>query len=571
MKINKVEISKFRSIEKGIFNFNNITAIVGQNNSGKSAIMRALNSFFNPKVELHSYIDETNLYTTKRTIPRIIITFSNVPNNAHYTPHIVNSEMTIKQEYNKTRKRLDYFVLSNGAYQVMSDDFVNQIHSDIQFVLIPTERGVKYEDHEEFSVLKKLLNTYFSVHTSRRDTLSPKVQQAFNYLKNNALKKVSKGVEDKYLAKRGFKIEIDSKYPINYELFLNDLAIKIIEENKSFYLSECGSGIQSLVAISIYRYLAGFNNTNFIIGIEEPEINLHPQAQKELIFALLEEVGNTGLQLIFTTHSTVLIDELDHTRIVLVRKENDVNRSFKSTIHQIDSNFWTKYNLQVLQYDKFHKYRNSEFFYANHVMITESPTDSEVFRNLLKSKNIIIEKHGISILELSGITSLKYAYYLLKELDIPKTMIIDKDFFFNYQYGSKANSRYGSGFFNYSTHFNNDPLIIEIFDDLNERTQIEQLLTTNHSQALDHTLKFDVLCMKYNMEMDLVASNTACNLIYNRLNIAQADRNTNFLLTNHESSLKKLDLLLYVINNLRHQNLPNSYKRLIRRFREMTN
>ena len=191
------------------------------------------------------------------------------------------------------------------------------------------------------------------------------------------------------------------------------------------------------------------------------------------------------------------------------------------------------------------------------------------FRNLLKLKNIVIERHGISVLELSGISSLKYAFYLLRDLKIPKTMIIDKDFFFDYQNGSKANSRYGNGFFNYRNTYNNEPLIPEILNNQTKRTQIEALLTSNHSRALDLTLEFDVLCMKYNMEMDLVGSTTARNLIYNRLNIPVADRNTNNLLTNFEGSLKKLDLLLHVITNLPHQNLPNSYKRLIKRFNEI--
>ena len=372
-----------------------------------------------------------------------------------------------------------------------------------------------------------------------------------------------------YLAKKGFSLQIDSRFPLNYELFINDLRIRVKEGDKVFRLEECGSGIQSLVAISVYRYLANLSHTNFIVGIEEPEINLHPQAQKELIFALLEETDNNDLQLIFTTHSTVLIDELDHTKIVLVRKEKDEKRSFKTTIHQLNPQFWVNYNLQTIQYNKFHKFRNSEFFFANHVIVTESPTDSEVFRNLLRLKNVIIEKEGISVLELSGISSLKYAFYLLRDLKIPKTIIIDKDFFFEYQNGSKANIRYGSGFFNYRNVYKNGPLINEIVDNQAKRTQIEGLLTANHSRALDLTLEFDVLCMKYNMEMDLVASNTACNLIYQRLNIPQANQNTNNLLTNFEGSLKKLDLLLHVIENLPHQNLPNSYKRLIRRFKEI--
>lgn len=569
MKIKDIHVSKFRSVENGKFHFNQITGIVGQNNSGKSALMRALNSFFNPDVEIHNFINGTNLYSPTRAIPRITIDFESVPNKNIYNTFSHNGEMCIKQEFNKSRNKLEYSVKNNGTFQIANEDFVKELFKDVQFILIPTERGAKYKGQDEITILKRLLDSFFLNHTAKRDTLSPKVKDAFKYFKKNALSKVSKGIEDMYLAKKGFRLEIDSRFPLNYELFINDLAIKIVEEGQNFKLEECGSGIQSLVAISIYRYLAKLNHTNFIIGIEEPEINLHPQAQKELIFALLDETNNSDLQLIFTTHSTVLIDELDHTKIVLVRKEKDDKRSFKTTIHQLNSQFWINYNLQTLQYDKFHKFRNSEFFFANHVIVTEGPTDSEVFRNLLKLKNIIIERHGISVLELSGINSLKYAFYLLRDLKIPKTMIIDKDFFFDYQNGSKANSRYANGFFNYKNTFKNEILITDILNNQSKRTQIEGLLTSNHSRALDLTLEFDVLCMKYNMEMDLIASNTAVNLIYQKLNIPQADRNTNNLLTNYEGGLKKLELLLYIITNLPHQNLPNSYKRLIKRFKEI--
>lgn len=570
MKIEKVKISRFRSVEKGEFLFNKVTAIVGQNNSGKSALMRALNSFFNPNQELNAYIDGTNLYTSKRTIPRIIITFTKVPNKAFYRPYLQNGKIIIKQEYRKSRKRLEYFALQNGDYVSIPDNQILELFKDIQFILIPTDRAAKHNIGSETSVLKRLLDNFFSIHTAKRDNLTPKVKTAFNYLKNNALSKVAKGIENQYLADKGFSIKIDSRFPISYDLFINDLNVKIVEESKEFSLEECGSGIQSLVAISIHKYLAELNHTNFIVGIEEPEINLHPQAQKELIFTLLDEVNENDLQIIFTTHSTVLIDQLDHSDIVLVRKENDSTRKFKTTIQQIENDFWTKYDLQVIQYNKFHRFKNSEFFFANHVMVTESPTDSEIFRKLLADKNIIIERHGISVLELGGITSLKYAFYLLRDLNIPKTMIIDKDYFFAYQNDSKNDSRYGSGLFNYTTTFKNDDLIQELFPDEAKRIQIENLLTTNHSRALDKTLEYDVLCMRFNLEMDLVTSATAQTLIYDYLRIPMADRNTYHLLVNHDGALKKLPLLQNTISNLPQRNLPNSYKKIIRRFKAIT-
>lgn len=568
MKIEKITITKFRSIENGTFFFEDILAIVGQNNSGKSAIMRSLNSFFNPADELENYINGSNLYTPNRTIPKIEIQFKNVPNKSIYNNHITNSTLTVKQEYNKKFQRLDYYIHNGVSFEIATDNIIIELFNDIQFILIPTERSVKYDNNNEISILKKLLNSYFSSHTANQDRLSPKVKDAFYYLKKNALSKVSKGIENKYLSAKGIKIEIDSNIDINYEVFINQLIIKIIENEKIFKLEECGSGIQSLVTISIYRYLANLNKTNFIIGIEEPEINLHPQAQKEFIYELLEEVNN-GLQIIFTTHSTVLVDEIDHTKILLVRKEDDQKRKFKTSIYQLNNNFWNTYNLNQIQYDKFHRFKNSEFFFANHVIVTESPIDSEIFRNLLKSNGILIEKEGISILELGGITSLKYAFYLLQDLKIPKTIIVDKDFFLDYKFGSKNNSRYINGFFNYSNTFKSEILISKIIDDSSKRSTIEKYLSTNHSKAMEELIKFDIICMKYNLEMDLINSSSARNILYNELNIPVNDQNSNELLTKYEKKIKDLNILLNVINNLPNGNLPHSYKRIIKRFKDL--
>lgn len=567
MKITQVEISKFRSIENGKFYIEDIVGIVGQNNSGKTAVLRALNSFFNPELELQHYLSGANLYSTNRAIPRITITFRNIPNKVIYQNYINNGSIIFKQEFNKTRGRLDYYIKDNGNYIIAPENLLSELNIDVQFILIPTDRNLSKKNSS--SILDELLKKYFSIHTARRDTLTPKVKSAYDYLNTNALNKVTKGIEGRYLANKGFDIKITTSKPITYELFLNNLEIQITEDSRDFNISECGSGIQSLVAIAIHRYLAELNHSNFIIGLEEPEINLHPQGQKELIYSLLDEVTNNNIQILFTTHSTVLVDQLEHTKIILVRKIPDNQRNFKSKILQLSANFWNQYGIQRLQYDKFHRFRNSEFFFASHVIISESPNDSELFRVLLQSKGVNIERKGISVLEISGIKSLKYAFYLLRELEIPKTLIIDKDFFFNYLNHSKVTSRYANGFFKYQLAFKNDALINEILNNQADRNQIETLLRTNHSQALNLTVKYDVIVMNYNLEMDLLSSTIAQNLAYNFLNVPVANQNTNELFVNREESLKRLDLLLHIIGNIQHRNLPNSYKSLIRRIKSL--
>ena len=176
MKIQKVEIFKFRSIENGSFHIVDILGIVGQNNSGKTAILRALNSFFNPQIEIQHYLSGVNLYSTNRAVPRIILTFINIPNKPVYTPFIINGELKIKQEFNKTRNRLEYSVFNNGAFESASDIFINTLKEDVQFILIPNDRTSSFYSKNGSAVLRELLDLFFANHTSKRNTNTLRVE-----------------------------------------------------------------------------------------------------------------------------------------------------------------------------------------------------------------------------------------------------------------------------------------------------------------------------------------------------------------------------------------------------------
>jgi predicted ATP-dependent endonuclease of OLD family len=49
MKLKKLILENFKAYEKAEIDLNDITIIVGRNDSGKSTILQALNLFFNPK------------------------------------------------------------------------------------------------------------------------------------------------------------------------------------------------------------------------------------------------------------------------------------------------------------------------------------------------------------------------------------------------------------------------------------------------------------------------------------------------------------------------------------------
>ncbi|WP_069805810.1 MULTISPECIES: AAA family ATPase [Thermogemmatispora] len=72
-------------------------------------------------------------------------------------------------------------------------------------------------------------------------------------------------------------------------------------------LSVSSSMVKELSSLALYlRYLA---RPGELLVIDEPEMNLHPEAQVKMI-ELLAMLVNAGLQIMITTHSTYMIDHL---------------------------------------------------------------------------------------------------------------------------------------------------------------------------------------------------------------------------------------------------------------------
>ena len=95
--------------------------------------------------------------------------------------------------------------------------------------------------------------------------------------------------------------------------------------------------------------------------MEEPETNLHPQAQRELINSIKNTSPDEYTQVLLTTHSTVIVDNVDHKHITLVRKVKDEQRGFKSEVFKLKQSFFEDHNLEEFKYYQFHHYRNSDF------------------------------------------------------------------------------------------------------------------------------------------------------------------------------------------------------------------
>jgi len=565
MRLEHVRLTRFRSIESCDVRIGAITALVGANNSGKSSFLRALNAFFDYEKERNEFIRGHHQYEV-RSYPRVELVFADLPHDSQILELSEADQLTARLTYRPKTKQHAFQIKQNGRWNTIDASFITHLKNFIDFVLIPANRDASSLEWRETSLLPVVIDEFLARHLQNRDTVTPKFRKASTFLEKTALRKVTSQLLKFYAKRSSLEFQIAYDAEVNYKTFLNRIRFIVKEMGADFDINDCGSGIQSLVVIAMYRLLASLRESRIIIGVEEPEANLHPQAQKQLVASLKNtDSDSRKSQIVFTTHSTVLVDQLEHEDVVLVQKVADIKRGFKTTLTQIEPNFLSRHNLVSAQYYKFHRYKNSDFFYSKLVILVESENDAEVIRILMSQKGIELDALPISIMSLNGKDNLKYPFYLLRELSLPYFIILDKDYFVPYANGDLDQSRYLSGFPKYDyTRYQTGCLEGDLISNDGDRAKLLLLFRRNHSKALDLLEKYNIVCMKYSLDMDLVASATARRLFFDRLNVPSANRSSYELLVNRKNQIKKLDHLVYIIKNTPHKNLPNSYKRIKR-------
>lgn len=562
MKIVKVRLEKFRGIRKAEIDVGTEIALVGQNSGGKSSILRALNAFFNFQDEREHF--ESSRHAFQKTSTAIIdLEFSDAP-AACDLPRTVagGSNVRIRLKY---KKAANWELFNNGVWQTPPQGFLETLKSHIRYVYIPVARTEKVLHWGQESILQAAVMTWVKDYIKKRDNISPKVADATSIIKERTFKGLSKYLRGRTHLNGTFEFELDYSSTPDYSLLIQDLVLRVVDGTTSVDIADCGSGTQSLAAIGLYSYLAEALGGTYILGIEEPEQNLHPQAQRSLLAALKE----LPLQVLFTTHSTVMLDSLEHEEVALCRRVSSSTRGFEITVTQLSSGFWAEKSIDRERYYNFHRRRNSEFFFADYVILTEGPIDAELVRYLAEDGGLNLSQHSVSIISLDSVDSLPHAYHLLKELRINFASVVDKDYFLPYLHDELFASRDARGFPRYRREYKDACLIEDMLPDAAMRDELLKYFFSNHSRAMQVLEEVGVFCFRWSMDIDLVGSETAKSILFDRLGVPPAERTPEGILVNRRKLLKRQETVLGTTRVLQPRGLPNSYKRIRRRLPEL--
>lgn len=134
---------------------------------------------------------------------------------------------------------------------------------------------------------------------------------------------------------KGVQIEVSIEEP--KELFSRGVSLKVDDGVVTDVLDK-GHGLQRSVVFGLLQMLIKTSREHdedgaqavrpIILGIEEPELYIHPQSQRLIYNVLKEFAGVQGdailgtNQVIYTTHSPAFVDVSDYERVGIVRKDS---------------------------------------------------------------------------------------------------------------------------------------------------------------------------------------------------------------------------------------------------------
>lgn len=315
MKYQLVEfrIRNYRSISeiKLKIDNDNLTVICGSNNVGKTNFLRALNLFFNPKIDNFDADRDVPYHIVEGSRGagyKTVLTGRFIENKSSEVLEIKQSfseKKGIKEvvlEGKKGRKSLskieiEDFLNSNFSFffiEASNIDIPKLVSEIVNDAILPLGMDKRRGQTQKDSLEK--LNQFIDLSKSAVKNIENDLTSIFQ----NLLKEIDSIDSDSW------KLQI--KFP-EYD-FLREAISKIIEftlyDTNERKLETKGSGIQRIILLSLIQYVNSRTKKDVIWAIDEPEIFLQAGLQKSLYSRLLEESKDS--QILITTHSHFFIN-----------------------------------------------------------------------------------------------------------------------------------------------------------------------------------------------------------------------------------------------------------------------
>jgi hypothetical protein len=198
-------------------------------------------------------------------------------------------------------------------------------------------------------------------------------------------------------------------------------SILSIDDGVDLELAHHGLGMQRSLIVSILRTWCDYvrnSQRDYLFAIEEPEIYLHPHANRVLL-NLLEEIAGHD-QVLFTTHASEFVNRTPLTNIITVFRDDVGSHVVQPKLTQLAPDTLVKVQ-RYLQEDR------SDMLFARAVILVEGQAEYYALPAFARTLGLDLDRTGISVVFVNGIGNFPTYHTILAAFHIPHVILMDGD------------------------------------------------------------------------------------------------------------------------------------------------
>lgn len=483
MKLSKLKLYNYRCFgnDEQIIPISNITSLIGNNCSGKTAALLALNCLFSdnsgdrvlkrsdfhlPKNMKPEELESQNLYieavfvfdeleNREENIFAIPTFFKSlVVDNPDGTPYLrIRLEATWEKSSNvegAIESRIFYITCPEGE-EITEEDKTSANRKDldrIRVIYVPAFRDPsKQLKNVSGTMMHQIMNSInWSITT--KEKVKIKIQELNEqFLEEKGVSILGNSIHTQWEA-----YDSDTRYS-NAQLRFNstdiDSSIKKSEvvflptiTGKECTIDDMSDGLRSLFYISLVDSIldveskiqqeiatdpehVSFSHTPpllTIIALEEPENHIAPHLIGQLVSNLKNIASKNNAQTVLTSHSPAIIKRFDPENLRYFRLDaSDLSTKVRS-ITLPDKEKLADQHKFIKEAVKAYP----ELYFAKLVILGEGDSEEIILPKIWNTKNSDIDTSGISVVPLGG-RHVNHFWRLLNDLNIPYITLLDLD------------------------------------------------------------------------------------------------------------------------------------------------
>ncbi len=431
-----IKIKNFRSLKDFDMDFNQgLNVIIGENDAGKTSLIDSLKILFGKKkidindfneLELPVTIDleetEFTYHVESRIIDESISTvFSLKPSEAKAGKiraalesdkfnglDEANQKLNLKRYYNM----FGLTFRSNTKVETLKSNVLSQLDSN-DFIEVKTiAYPISFLGSREFENIDSFFEeTFFKelkediwYHKIANKTLNQHIEEYVDRFKDEQLS--NEDAQELNAQLKEFLPDFMEINPIvSSQPKLNlDINVELLNTaGQEILLEKMGDGTNRRITMAIFKHKKDKNDRVYVF--DEPETHLHIKAQLDIL-KLLKELSHEGKQIIITTHSPFLINQVNLNEIKLIFLDEEHG----SQITSLDSTKESQMALNNLGI------RNIDLFFTSKLLIVEGESE-EIFLPVMYEKiyGYPISHNFVNIVKADGIRDIPNFIRILKK------------------------------------------------------------------------------------------------------------------------------------------------------------